>query len=184
MTFSPLIGSFKGIQEHPWTRDWSWWNPRLYTKHVQLKHNQNPNSFINLQSWRFSDGGWPQWVITDKCSEFSLLSFLWYHASTGTFLVHDYMCTTIALHIQKLWHTWHKRQVITLSWGCFLFLWRAVCTNHTSVIPLKRFKSDLLNGLELLGLQLLHLLRKYCFSRNGWVDAVGLDIGKKQKIST
>lgn len=123
MTFSPLIGSFKGIQEHPWTRDWSWWNPRLYTKHVQLKHNQNPNSFINLQSWRFSDGGWPQWVITDKCSEFSLLSFLWYHASTGTFLVHDYMCTTIALHIQKLWHTWHKRQVITLSFKSLFFFW-------------------------------------------------------------
>ena len=62
----------------------------------------------------------------------------------------------------------------TLLCCSFLFLWHPVATNNTSMVTLKRFKSHLFEGFELILLQFLNFTLEYSLSRNSGVNAVSL----------
>lgn len=68
-----------------------------------------------------------------------------------------------------------------------LFLGQAISSNHTSMITLKRFQSDLFSRLELFGLQFLYFLSEDSLSRNSRIYAVSLNVMRRisySKINT
>lgn len=66
---------------------------------------------------------------------------------------------------------------LSLSLGCrrrLLLLLHAVAADDAGVVPLEGLEGDLLGRLELVGLQLLHLLSEHRLRRHRRVNAVSL----------